>query len=398
MSFNEINNKFNNDPKDLSYFFRAAAGQQVDFSQAEAKNLISKGADSYWAINWMNRLTYRFALKSIIVASTFIIGITGYFMLNNVEKNQIISQEKLLISSSNNNQTEKVTIPLNPNQSVPVKESNLIKSKPAIHAISEVNNEEFQNAKDQELADNKTVEATDDQEFIPTISQSFDVKSSNQDYINNLNIPYKTAFSHIPANPNKNTSTYWPKNHSIETLIGNLISKKTYWGAASAKFTALDNKFSVLAGSKVGLTVNNKISAGISYFELVNTPNMKEFNNVNMEKHGKTNMKYGNIFFEYTVNPDSPVRLIVSNSFGLGFYAVDSLGDKATRIFAIMEPGLTLETSISSFVRVGVEANYRLSSDFSGYLKEMNSNFYQILGNNFSKPLSLSLVVKFGIF
>ncbi|ASZ13953.1 hypothetical protein KTO58_04330 [Chitinophaga pendula] len=152
----------------------------------------------------------------------------------------------------------------------------------------------------------------------------------------------------------------------IQTLSGHGKVKVGGYGGPAAKFTSIDNNFTVMAGAYGGVFLDKKFLLGIGGYTNVNnvpaTPS--KINN----QHQYWQMWYGGFNGEYVHNSDKLVHFSVGALIGGGgvfrrtrFEEINEFDDhfRDYSSFFVAEPTINVEVNITTFLRVFAGGSYR---------------------------------------
>lgn len=189
----------------------------------------------------------------------------------------------------------------------------------------------------------------------------------------------------------------------IKTIFGKGRIEHGGYGAVTVGYTRLDNKDAILVGGRGGWIIDHSFTLGLAGYGIVSD---LKYNDIFIDHYGnyiKTNLAggYGGLLLEPIIMPRFPVHIAVPVIIGAGGIAyIDNYwnddwnhDDNNNNVYDsdayfVFEPGVEIEMNIVKFMRIGIGASYRYTSDI-----ELQDTDKDIL-RGFNYGLSL----KFGKF
>jgi len=174
------------------------------------------------------------------------------------------------------------------------------------------------------------------------------------------------------------------------------------FGAVSVKFSNIKNKSGVLIGGYGGWLINHKLLLGLGGYGLVNNvPADGAVASIyNFVREPLVTFGYGGAILEYYIEPMSVVHSSVSCLIGGGgvLYRQGGAGDyfnthwgepyrSNTSTVFVLEPGVSVELNMTSYMKVGLNASYRFVNgvDLVGIKNSDLSNFAAGISFKFGK-------------
>jgi len=181
----------------------------------------------------------------------------------------------------------------------------------------------------------------------------------------------------------RNTNEQAPR-----TLIGGQ-GKMTHggWAAPTASYTRMLKQDAMLVGLRGGWLVNHRLTIGVAGHGMVTSLGNKAYDNAIIEsgslpgRSSRFNMGYGGLLIEPIIAYKSPIHISLPIIIGAGGCAYttgypwneehhDGTGDHHdfnyrddAAAFFVIEPGLELEMNLIPYLRIGVGASYRYTTD-----------------------------------
>ena len=151
------------------------------------------------------------------------------------------------------------------------------------------------------------------------------------------------------------------------------------------QFSEIAQQTSGFPGIRAGLIINRKFTIGGLY-----NFNLSEISLPATKGSGKLAMKWGGLYFEYTLWPLQVVHLTIPVSMGMGQLkttgsTTETTGDPN---FYFAEPGLMLEINVWKYAKLGFGASYRYTGNVT----------YNSLTTNDLNGFSAVASIKFGLF
>ncbi|MBC7903996.1 MAG: hypothetical protein H7Y27_11260 [Gemmatimonadaceae bacterium] len=175
--------------------------------------------------------------------------------------------------------------------------------------------------------------------------------------------------------------------------------QSTAYGALSTQFTKFNGQNALFTGAYGGWMINHKLMVGAGAWWMASK---NKGVGLNAETHERNNLKtgYGGLMVEYYLINDRKFNVsasalvgggILKNGKGKGTLPEnggDELKDIDATGYAVVQPSVNVEMSVTDWCRVGVGAGYRYirGADMDG-----------ITNSKLSAPTA-NLTVKFGIF
>ena len=209
------------------------------------------------------------------------------------------------------------------------------------------------------------------------------------------------------------------KDESTRTLFSgmkNPMKPIKYLGlsvGSAFQYGSLAGQFTPMAGVSAMLHINKKWGIGVAGYRTVNnfTPTALNANSLL-----NLNVMYGGLKLEYTPNPNAPIHVSFPLLIGGGMAKVDSatnyknefdrfggkdrdknggkeMNGRSTN-FWVIQPGINIEANVIRFLKIYVEASYRL-------MPSVNTETTTALPTPTASQLSglnLSAGVKLGLF
>jgi hypothetical protein len=216
----------------------------------------------------------------------------------------------------------------------------------------------------------------------------------NSDY--SMNFP-DTQYSHIQSSELEDLGI---DDVRLKTLINDYVYHHGYFISPTFKTTKLDKQSAILAGGKIGWTMNREITIGLSMNML--TQNITSASNIKNSENNKEYLQFGfgGIYLEYVNSSNSLVHFTFNSTFGFGGYKnanykYETQYGTPWGIFMLIEPEANIELNLSNQLRIGMSASYRITDTFK------NNNNYK-LSPGIDLPeldgLAWGLYFKYGIF
>ncbi len=186
------------------------------------------------------------------------------------------------------------------------------------------------------------------------------------------------------------------ENKDFKTLFGNSAYSNGAYGALMINYTQLENADVILVGARGGWIINQAVTIGLAGYGLISD---NDFTNIYDDDVVNLAGGYGGLLIEPILAPRYPVHLAFPIIIGAGGVAyLDSYYDNFdddwnTNVydndaFFVVEPGVEIEMNIVRFMRVGLAATYRYTSN----IDLVNTSSDMLRGFNFGMTL------KFGKF
>lgn len=175
-----------------------------------------------------------------------------------------------------------------------------------------------------------------------------------------------------------------------QTLFSGKVEHGGYGGPV-VKFSQVNGKFGVLVGGHGGWIINHTLVIGGGGYGLTN--------DVEANALGPSNKKYidfgyGGFEVEWVMNSDKLVHFSVHTLIGGGSvaYQREDSTDRAEDLdgFFVLEPGVTLDLNVTTWMRFSVGASYR-------YINGVDSNL-KLSSNKDLSGLSAMVMLRFGKF
>ena len=425
-----INTKPGTAGKGLNSYFRQAAGEKVNFTQENAKQLITNHIASGSSAGLLGKLslsTGKLILGCLISA---VVVVSVIFMANDdstVDKNQdskkeiIAYQEDTTVNVENelfraeletdvvgNEENGKIQEEQSQivadNDKTDITASNVeadlpdkqVRTKQAVNKPVDdegqgVNDEIMQQNQDKEEQP-KPLESDDDIELAANILNRESVSETelvdDALALNNEISAQEISVTDIDYTP-------IPDDNINSTLVGEIRDHSGYASFSSKKAFKTN---SWLLGGKLGWTINHKLTIGGAGYGLVNAPMVVKEEN-GFEKDMALKYGYGGLYFEYIHESGDLVHAVGTLLIGAGGYSfydptveVDN-GEFQSAFFAL-EPGLCVELNLHKYVRIGAECTYLFIGD--QFDKQGLRSDVKDLG--LEKGFTFGLYLKAGIF
>lgn len=188
---------------------------------------------------------------------------------------------------------------------------------------------------------------------------------------------------------------------SIRTLFGKSGIHGGF-GAASFRYTTIDNRDSYMNGIRGGWILNHSFVLGLGGYSFTSASEYDE----QLEGDGQFTGGYGGLLFETVFFSGSIVHFSIPVIVGGGGIAyrkkfddlqsIDEWGNVDNEPFFVVEPGIEVEVNVFRFMRAGVGAYYRYASDVELKYQDGNQQI-NALDNPLTGP-SYGFTLKFGKF
>lgn len=186
------------------------------------------------------------------------------------------------------------------------------------------------------------------------------------------------------------------------TLFGsNAEHKNGGWGGPAVALTEVMDKPALLTGLKAGWIIDHRFTLGIGGYGMVTDVPNKGYdsylvdNGEEVRRTSQFRMGYGGLLLEPVIAYKSPVHVtlpILIGAGGCGYETSttwDHMDDSTHyddwrdqgQAFFVLEPGVDVELTLVRFIRVGVGAPYRYTSDIdlpatpTDALRGLNTSF-----------------------
>ncbi len=174
--------------------------------------------------------------------------------------------------------------------------------------------------------------------------------------------------------PNKKTHLFKDKSKDLSFIIN-----------PTFQISEIAQQNSNFPGIRAGVIINRKFTIGGLY-----NFNLSEISLPAAKGAGKLAMKWGGLYFEYTLWPLQVVHLTIPVSAGMGQLnttgsTIETTGNSN---FYFAEPGLILEINVWKYAKLGFGASYRYTGNVS----------YNSLTTNDLDGFSAIASIKFGLF
>lgn len=164
----------------------------------------------------------------------------------------------------------------------------------------------------------------------------------------------------------------------IETIFGNDEFSNGGFGAFEMKPGSVKGKAGLFLGGRGGWIINHVFSIGGGGYGLVSKPEIGKFTAGGLDTTLSINFGYGGLIFEYTNNSFKAFHFTVNTLVGAGGasykqinqYNEDENQDNeyewdeklGSSTFFVVEPSITAEINVLSYLRVAIGASYRFVS------------------------------------
>ncbi len=193
------------------------------------------------------------------------------------------------------------------------------------------------------------------------------------------------------------------ENGEIKTIFDRFDGKTNGgYGCIGARYCKLDNSEAFISGIRIAWIINHRYAIGFGGYGFYNKAEIDNNLNANYRLEGG----YGGLFFEPMLFPRFPIHLTMPVFVGMGGASYNRKRDNLTDneelniedrdVFFLMEPGLELECNVFRFLRIGIGAYYRYTSNIS--LNYDNEQFGRIVNSEILHGFSYGIVFKIGKF
>lgn len=198
------------------------------------------------------------------------------------------------------------------------------------------------------------------------------------------------------------TGAFAQQGTEMKTLFGNSGTRSNGgYGALTTGYSNIDNRDAILMGARGAWLINHKLGIGLAGTGFLTSSKEDVVLNDRYQLAGG----YGGLFFEFIVNPNSPIHVSFPLTIGAGGVAYvrkdynfnnnfESL-EHDSEAFFMVEPGIELELNLVKFMRLAFGASYRYTSDVK---LDYVSNNAPIVGNDVLRGFSGGITLKFGKF
>lgn len=157
----------------------------------------------------------------------------------------------------------------------------------------------------------------------------------------------------------------------FKTIFGDSRMSDGWYGALTVNFTQFNDDDAILIGAKGGWIINQAFTLGLAGYGIANDV---RFDNVYQNKEVFLSGGYGGILLEPIVAPRFPVHIAFPIIIGAGGVAyVDDIWNSYndnwdyeiydSDAFFVVEPGAEIEFNAVRFLRIGIGASYRFTSN-----------------------------------
>jgi hypothetical protein len=170
------------------------------------------------------------------------------------------------------------------------------------------------------------------------------------------------------------------KRPEINTLIGSGETFHSGYGGLHMKITDMNGQTGMMMGGRGGWLINGKFTLGLAGYGLVSGRDITYTDKDDKVINTKNNIGYGGLYLEYIHEPVSLIHFTGNVLLGFGgssfqdidyYHSGNNQGDDFEKhpwaAYYVIEPTVSVEMNITSFMRVGVTASYR-------YMEEFESN------------------------
>ncbi len=201
------------------------------------------------------------------------------------------------------------------------------------------------------------------------------------------------------------------EEREIQTLFGNKGKKISHggYGALMFGYTQIDKKNTYLFGIKGGWMINHHLTIGVAGYGFTDDI---YYDHNNSTWNNSFAGGYGGLLIEPIIAPWAPVHVafpVIIGAGGIGYYEPSNkdwnwnwddeyynnqLIDSDA--YFLIEPGIEAEFNIVKFLRIGIGASYRWTSNVNMYYWKDNVKTY--FDKNLMHGFSGNLSLKFGKF
>jgi len=171
------------------------------------------------------------------------------------------------------------------------------------------------------------------------------------------------------------------------------------YGALSTQYSSFNGESAIFTGAYGGWMINHKLMIGLGGYGLVTSHDGYAMNDETDGSHNKLKMGYGGLMLEYTFLEQKRFHVTTNLLVGGGFVAnaskisgpgrhEDTWQSKEESGFAVIQPGINIETDITPWFRIGVGGGYRYIA---------SANMSGISNSKMSAPTA-NVSLKFGVF
>lgn len=229
------------------------------------------------------------------------------------------------------------------------------------------------------------------------INENVKIAISEIDYTDNSNLLYSE--SEFENSYLKHDPTNLIIDNYTETLFNSFIEQNGFFISPSINVSKINGNYEVLAGGKIGWTMNQKISVGLTGYgfaknfiagwDLINN----NTNTINL------NFGYGGVFFEFSNRSTNKLmRYTINSTFGFGGYSFENKSliqdyGRPWGTFAFIEPEFSIDINLIKNVSIGINTSYRITKTFMNN-RAINSN--PVINNPDINGFNFGLFVKYG--
>jgi hypothetical protein len=197
------------------------------------------------------------------------------------------------------------------------------------------------------------------------------------------------------------------QDNEINTIFSSGIEHHGGYGAFEMKLCP-GSDYAIWTGIRGGWIVNRTFSIGGAAYGLLPT---KTSSNIidGVERQSRHTGGYGGLFFEYINSSNKMIHF--TGNLMLGFGALTSheyYGNTLIEydddrypvaIFAVIEPGVTVDVNVSKYFRMGIGVSYKVAPYFDAmYWHDPKSITTEILDKKELSGLAINIAFKFGKF
>ncbi len=199
------------------------------------------------------------------------------------------------------------------------------------------------------------------------------------------------------------TCAFAQEGSEIKTLFGNGgIYAHGGYGGITTGYSNIADRDAILIGGRGAWLINHRIGIGLAGTGFLTEARTDSQLNDRYEFVGG----YGGLFFEFILNPESPVHVSFPLTIGAGGVAYTRAhnsfrgGDfdffeEDSQAFFVVEPSIELELNIIKFMRVAFGVSYRYTSDID---LSYASAGQAITSKDALRGLTGGITLKFGKF